>query len=132
MTTRIEEELELLRKYYPELEFHETGNWVRIPDFSIPQGHPWNREKTDVCFEIPQGYPGTHPYGIYVPVGIRCNGNKPNSYTEPAQKQPPFPGQWGVFSWSPDTPWKPTADILKGPNLLNFVHTFADRFREGC
>lgn len=129
MTPRIEQELDLLRKYYPDLEVN--GMWVRIPDFPIPQNCSWNRKTTDICFEIPPGYPGTHPYGIYVPVGILCDGAKPNDYTEPAKKRPPFPGDWGILSWAPEAPWRPTANIRKGPNLVDFVRTFSDRFREG-
>ena len=130
MQERIQEELALVRWEYPEAEYLEEGQWVRIPSYSLPEG--WNRSSTEVAFQIPSSYPGTPPYGIYVPVGIQFNGVRPNNYTEPAGTPPPFEGEWGVFSWSPsDGQWRPTTDIRKGSNLLNWVIGFADRFKEG-
>ena len=128
---RILEELELLRKSYPSLEFVEQGLWIRIPDYPLPQEKQWNRVTTDVAFQIPVAYPGTPPYGIYVLSGLRCGGVAPDKYQEPAGQQPPFGGQWAMFSWSPDDgQWIPS-NILTGTNLLNVVHGFADRFRQG-
>ncbi len=130
MQERIAEELELIRWKFPEAEYRGEGQWVYIPAYPLPDG--WNCSLTKVAFQIPNAYPGTPPYGIYVPSGLRFNGAKPNNYTEPAGSQPPFEGEWGIFSWSPgDGQWRPTADIRKGSNLLNWAIGFADRFREG-
>ena len=68
MEERIAQELELLRKHWPDLEYVEEGRWVRLPRYSLPKG--WNRSETDVAFQILPGYPGTPPYGFYVPVGL--------------------------------------------------------------
>ena len=128
MDERIEKELALLRQRYPDLEYKDR--WVRIPSYPLPEG--WNRTSTDVAFEIPVGYPGTPPYGIYTPAGLLFKGEKPDRYTEPSQTQPPFSGSWGIFSWQPDNgQWKPTADPITGSNLLNWVIGFGNRFREG-
>ena len=128
---RILEELELLRKSYHSLEFVEQGLWIRIPDYSLPQEKQWSRVTTDVVFQIPPAYPGAPPYGIYVLSGIRCAGVMPDNYKEPADQQPPFVGQWAIFSWTPDDgQWRPTND-LTGTNLLNVVRGFADRFIQG-
>jgi len=130
MTTRIEQEIGLLRNQYPHLKFEPTGNWIHIPNYPLPSG--WNKEVTDVVFQIPPAYPGTPPYGIYVPSGIRFNESMPNSYKEPVGNKPPFDGDWGMFSWSPDgNQWKPAGQIISGSNLLNWVQGFAIRFREG-
>jgi hypothetical protein len=132
---RVQEELIHLRKFYPKLEFVEKGLWIRIPDFPLPQDKDklWNRERTDVAFQIPIQYPGTHPYGFFVPSGLTCNGTAPKEYQDQCSEQLPFDGQWGKFSWSPvGGQWKPSSDILvAGANLLNFVRTFTDRFKEG-
>jgi len=94
--------------------------------------HGWNREVTEVAFPIPVGYPGTPPYGIYVPAGILFNSMRPKDYTEPAPSQPPFGGTWGIFSWTlGDGQWRPAADAASGPNLVNWVLGFGVRFREG-
>lgn len=130
MQERIEEELALIRWRFPEAEYREEGQWVRIPSYSLPDG--WNRSSTEVALQIPSGYPGTPPYGIYIPAGLQFKGATPQNYTEPAGNHPPFPGVWGVFSWTlGDGQWRPTTDLRKGSNLLNWVIGFADRFREG-
>jgi hypothetical protein len=130
MEERITQELTILRHRWPDLEYKENSHWVRVPSYHLPEG--WNRSPTEVAFQIPVGYPGVPPYGIYVPAGLMFRGSRPDNYTEPAPTQPPFPGSWGIFSWTPaDGQWRPTADITAGSNLLNWVIGFADRFREG-
>jgi hypothetical protein len=129
MQERIKEELALIRWRYPDTEYREEGQWIRIPSYPLPVG--WSRTSTEVAIQIPNGYPGAPPYGIYVPVGLQFKGSTPKNYTEPAGNHPLFPGTWGVFSWSPDGGWRATADIRSGSNLLNWVMGFADRFREG-
>lgn len=128
---RIIEEIDLLRKSYSNLEFVEQGLWVLIPDYPLPQEQQWNRVTTDISFQIPPAYPGAPPYGIYVHSGLQCGGVKPDNYKEPADQQPPFEGQWGMLSWTPDDgEWRPT-DNLTSTNLLNVVRSFTDRFKEG-
>jgi len=130
MQERSEQELALLRQLYPNLQYVPAGQWIWIPSYALPAG--WNRNATDIAFQIPTGYPGTPPYGIYVPAGILFNGARPNNYTEPANTQPSFGGTWGIFSWQPaDGQWRPGATVTSGSNLLNWVRGFADRFREG-
>ena len=130
MQVRIEQELNLLRRRFAKLEYVEEGSWIRIPSYSMPAD--WNRSSTDVVFAIPIGYPGTPPYGFYVPIGIQFKGSRPNNYTEPVSVQVPFEGGWGIFSWAPlDGHWRPTSDVSTGSNLLNWVLGLADRLREG-
>jgi hypothetical protein len=130
LSDRIDEELALLRTRYPNLEYKSAGQWVRIPAYALPAG--WAPASTDIAFTIPTGFPGTPPYGIYVPSGIRYKDATPQNYTEPAASAPPFPGGWGMFSWAPDDgAWRPTSSPRTGPNLLNYVQGFAVRFREG-
>ena len=126
---RIQKELELLRTRY-NVDFVEEGRWARIASYPLPPG--WNRPVTDVAFQVLVGYPGTPPYGIYVPVGIAFNGQSPNNYQEPAPTQPPFGGAWGIFSWQPEGQWRATTDIISGSHLMNWVIGFAGRFGEGA
>ena len=95
MQERIEEELELIRQRFPDVEYQEEGYWVCVSSYSLPEG--WNRETTEVAFQISQGHPGTPPYGMYVPSGLRFQGEKPNNYDEPAGNEPPFVGVVGVL-----------------------------------
>jgi len=128
--TRIDDELARLRNRYANLRHEPNGQWVLIDDYPLPEG--WSRPRTPLAFQIPVGYPGTPPYGFYVPSGLLFKSQRPNNYTDPAPTQPPFGGAWGIFSWSPgDGAWQPTADIDTGPNLLNWVLGFSERLREG-
>lgn len=126
MDRRIEQELALLRGIHPNLRYHDR--WALIPQYELPAG--WSPAVLDVVFFIRQGFPGVSPYGIYVPAGIRYNGQQPKNYKEPAPQQPPFEGSWGVFSWEA-ADWRPTANPRNGHNLVNWVQGFAHRFKEG-
>ena len=128
MQERIEQEFALLRQRYPGLEYREEGRWVRIPAYSLSPG--WNRPATDVAFQIPVGYPGAPPYGIWAPEGLLFQGQPPDNCTC-ADPGPPFGGSWTRFSWQPEGTWQPAAEITAGSNLLNWVIGFAERFRQG-
>jgi hypothetical protein len=128
MRERLAQELELLRKHFPEVEYMEEG-WFKIPNYPLTPG--WNRVLTDVVFWARPEYPGTPPYGIYVPVGIQYNGQPPKNYTAPPSPAPPFAGEWGIFSWSVAAGWRATADLVTGSNLVNWARGIAERFREG-
>lgn len=132
MKDRIEEELKLLRKYYPKLEIDKEKKWILIHKYQLPKDKSWNKNIIDVCFTIPQGYPGTNPYGIYIPDDLLYNNQSLDNFKQSPSNKPPFPGNWGILSWSPDNgQWKPTDNIITGSNLLNFVRSFSDRFKEG-
>lgn len=130
MDERIRQEIDLLKKEYPDLEFKEEVLWVLIPNFPLPS-EVWSKNSASVCFQIPPGYPGNPPYGFYVHEGLRLKGSneKPENYEEPAQT--PFENTWGKLSWAHDNSWRATADISSGGNLLNFVRTFQVRLKEG-
>lgn len=129
MVERIEAEMTLIRQRFPDVVYQDEGRWVYLPSYPLPEG--WNREATDVAFQISEGYPAAPPYGFYVPSGICFQGSTPDNYTDPAASQPPFGGSWGFFSWAPIV-WKPTADAPKGSNLLQWAKGFEDRFQEGA
>lgn len=130
IASRIAEELALLRSRFKDVEYQEAGQWVLVRNFPYPAG--WTQGATMVVFQIPAPYPGTPPYGFYVPNGLRFNGQKPNNYQEPANNQPPFEGQWGFFSWTvEDGQWRATTSVVNGSNLLNVLLSFVDRLREG-
>ena len=122
---RIHDELVLLRGKHPALVVGPDGRWVRIPAYPLPPG--WNRATTDVAFRIVD--PPAAPYGIYVPIGLLFNGQRPSNYGEPASGVP-FPGSWGVFSWTPEG-WMPGTTAASGSNYCNWVVGFGARFREG-
>jgi hypothetical protein len=126
---RLEAELELIRSRFPDAV--RVGPWIYLGVVKVP-GIGWNRESTQVVIRAPNGFPAPTPYGVYVPAGMRVNGAMPDNYTEPAGETPPFPGQWGVFSWqSLDGVWKPGATPAEGSNLLNFALSTLVRLEQG-
>lgn len=128
-TARIEQELALLRRYFPDLEYRVEGQWVRLPRYPIP-GNLWNCGEPEVCFQIPPGHPGQQPYGFYTPAGLELkSGAAVQNRTHSAE--PPFPGNWVKFSWTLPQ-WRPTADLQSGSNLYNFAASFRARFEEGA
>ena len=128
---RIKEEIDLLKKRFEDVEYNPDGHWVRIGSFTIPTPG-WSSGVTPVAFQIPTSHPGTPPSGFYVPSGTRFNDEIPQNYKEPAPNQPPFNGNWGVFSWAPeDGQWNPGAGVKSGTNLTDWVRGFAKRFQEG-
>jgi hypothetical protein len=132
MPPRLTKELALLRSAYPNLRFEENGWWLWIPRYPLPPG--WNRDATDVAVQVPSAYPSTPPYGIYVPTGLLFGVTRPNNYQEPAGNQPPFPGPWGILSWTPaDAEWQvPTVDLIGRASLLSYIRGIAARFQEGA
>src|SRR5262245_44119486 len=98
-----------------------------VPAVSLPAG--WSMPQIDETFEISDAFPGAPPYGIYVPAGLRFNGQQPQNYREPAERQPPFGGTWGIFSWTVADAgdWQPAASVERGVNLLQWVRGFSQR-----
>ena len=129
MTERIQAELALIQQAFPDAMYQAEGHWVCLPSYPLPGG--WNKVATDVVFQISDGYPTAPPYGFYVHSGIQFEGAIPNNYTDTASNEPPFEGTWGQFSWTPNE-WKPTGDVRRGSNLLQWSRGFVDRFQEGA
>ncbi len=128
MTPRIEQELALIRQYFSNAEYQE-GGWIRLPNFKIPKDI-WIKDFEDVCFQIPNGYPGQPPYGFNIKGGLKLKGNNqnPSNYAETIETS--FGGMWGKFSWHVDGVWHPTDDVRSGSNLISFIRSFNDRLKE--
>lgn len=124
---RLQEELATLRAHFGDVEF--SRGWFLVARF--PVDSRWGRTDVSVAFEAPVGYPGSPPYGFYVPRGLRYDGSVPNNYQDSVSNRPPFDGEWGMFSWTHDGSWRPAPDVHSGTNLLNFALGIAQRFREG-
>jgi hypothetical protein len=123
----LEQELELLRTAYPDLEHRPVDGalWVRIQSYPVPEG--WSHSSVEVAFQIP-AQAGQAPYAFYVRPALRfAGGGTPSNYTPTAPT--PWGTDWAQFSWSPLT-WMPKADIRAGANMLNFARSFADRLAE--
>jgi hypothetical protein len=129
MEARLDQELRLLRSRWPEHRYDAAARWVLLPDYPLSAG--WSRTATDVVFQIQLNHPGAAPYGFLTPSGLLHEGRVPINYQDPAPSQPPFGGQWGIFSWSPED-WQPQADIGGGSNLFTWTQSFTQRFLQGA
>ena len=124
---RLQQELELLRTGYPDLEYRLEGGvtWVRLPSYPVPEG--WSHARVEVAFQI-HTQAGQAPYGFWVQPALRlAGGGTPSNYTATATT--PWGNYGAQFSWSP-LQWVPKADIRAGANMLNFARSFADRLRD--
>lgn len=126
MDDRVGLEMAILRRQFPAARLE--NRWVLVPGYPLPAG--WSAAVTDTAFYIRDGYPGISPYAIYVPTGLRFTGQKPDSFNDPSEMQPPFGGTWAMFSWEAEQ-WFAKADPNAGHNLLTWVNGFAKRFQEG-
>lgn len=123
MQTRIIEEIGLLKAQFTALRHGEQFNWVLIPELLLPAGR-FNRTHDTILFAIPVGYPQTGPDNFFASAGLRLNdGTMPAAFNQGPQSSngvAPIPGDWGWFSWHPQS-WRPAATIEGGDNLLTFV-----------
>lgn len=125
---RKDAELELLRGVYPDLEVRVVSDrvWVRLPCYAVPPG--WDATTVDVAFCFPTEV-GQPPYAFYVrPPLTLISGAAVGSYTPTAVT--PWGSDFAQFSWSPQEPWTPRADVRAGANMLNFALSFASRLAE--
>ncbi len=124
---RLASEFNHLKGHFTNAKQRES--WFLIPGYPLPDG--WSLQHADIAFRVISGYPGTPPYGFFVPAGLRFKDTLPSNYQEAINDVPPFDGAWGMFSWSPED-WRSSDDVAGGYNLLNFALSFAVRLREGA
>lgn len=129
---RLDAEFKLLARFRSEIV--REGDWFLLQDDQRARSLGWTPDPFPVAFHAQPKHPGQAPYGIYVPSDARVRGQAPNNFQLNTANKPPFPGQWGVLSWTPERPglpWQPKTAIEEGANLLNFFLTFQERFDEG-
>jgi hypothetical protein len=123
MHQRVREEIELLKRQFPDLQHGDQLDWVLIPELVLPAGR-FNKERTKLLFRIPVGYPQTGPDNFFVDVDLRLkDGSNPPAFNpnrDSSSGPAPTSGDWGWFSWHPQA-WRPAATIEGGDNLLGFV-----------
>ena len=126
MYERVQQEIELLKLKYPELQHGDQLNWVLIPKYPLPD--LYNKSQTQLLWNVPPGYPQTAPDDFFVDGDLRLkNGNPPASFNQGANSSSgpaPIAGNWGWVSWHPEQgKWQPAAEIEKGDNLLTFLRS---------
>ena len=129
---RLDEEFQLLTTVFPTVV--RSGDWFLLPADVRATRNGWTPDPFPVAFHAQQEHPGQAPYGIYVPPSAQVGGRTPNNFSANASHRPPFGGPWGVLSWQGDAdgvPWIPAQRIREGANLLNYLITFEERYKEG-
>jgi len=125
MHQRVSEEIELLRKRFPNLQHGDQLDWVLLPELVLPAGR-FNKEQTKVLFRIPAGYPQTGPDNFFVDGDLRLkDGSIPPAFnigSNSASGEAPVADDWGWFSWHPKD-WRPAATIEGADNLLGFIRS---------
>ena len=121
MRERLEQEFALLRVEHQDAQLGE--NWVLLPHYVLPRGR-FNLIETPLLFVVPLGYPNTGPDNFFVSAALRLqNGAIAPGFNQNANSSSgvaPVPGDWGWFSWHPQS-WRPTANPADGDNLLTFL-----------
>jgi Prokaryotic E2 family E len=129
MEERVRAEIALLKGAFPDLEVRDDL-WCRFAVYVLPPGI-WSVDTVELAFQIPPNLPGQQPYAFWVKPSIRLASDAlPTNYNENIEI--PFGSGYGQFSWAPEV-WAPvgdSADIQKGSNMVNFVHSFAARLRD--
>lgn len=129
---RLGQEHELIASVFPSVV--RSGDWFLLQNDTRAIRSGWTPDPFPVAFHAQPGHPGQVPYGIYVSPSARVNGRTPNNFSATTGNPPPFDGEWGVLSWQGDAdgiPWFPKQRISDGSNLLNFLITFEERFKQG-
>jgi hypothetical protein len=123
MQERVAQEFVLVRSRFPSVQHGQALDWGLIPDYKLPHGR-YNKSHTRILFRIPPGYPNTGPDNFFVDNDLRLtNGNQApgfNSGSQSGSGAAPIGGDWGWFSWHPQS-WRPAATISGGDNLLTFL-----------
>lgn len=118
-----------MREVFPDLVHEPAGDWFMIRNDLRALAAGWSPDPFPVAFHAQRKHPGQAPYGIYVRFDARVDGVAPNNFKAKTSVIPPFPGAWGVLSWTVEGPWIPMEPAREGANLLNFVLSFEERFR---
>ena len=134
MRLRIDQELDLLKRIYGDLDhIEEAGeDWICIPRYRVPKGWQISSQivqSAPVAFLVKADYPGAAPYGFLMPASITFEGCPPDNAGNPP-KPVPFPGDWLHFSWLAEN-WVAGSDACQASNLIAWCRSFRVRLKEG-
>lgn len=127
MLDRRNEEINLLRSQYGDLEVGPNGDWIIVRRWALPPG--WNKDETQVLVFIPPGYPPTPPDNFYTDHDLRLkDGRRPGNTSENQRK---IDRTWLMFSYHVDaSEWTPHANLLNGHNMMTFLQGVSKRLQE--
>lgn len=127
MIERLAAELAHISARHDNVQSDGECSYVLIPEFLLPPGQ-FNKEHTKLLFAVPieRGYPMVGPDDFFVDSDLRLADGSPapgfNEGRDSSSGAAPVEGNWGWFSWHPDT-WRPSASIEDGDNLMTFLRS---------
>lgn len=134
---RVDDELPLLRRRFPDLEYVADGQWVRIVAYPLPV-KLWRSTLAEIAFQIPPDA-ATAPYAFYARAVAGSDVVRPQlavvsdeplkNVTGPAST--PWGDDFFVFSWVLEE-WLPAEPITAGSTMVEFARSIRGRFEEGA
>jgi hypothetical protein len=125
MHERVKQEIAILKRNFPDLQHGDQLDWVLISKYQLPDGR-FNRDFGQILWKIPIGYPQIGPDDFFTDSDLRLNdASMPPSFnigSNSSAGPAPIPGNWGWFSWHPET-WRPSSTIEGGDNLVSFLRS---------
>lgn len=123
---RVQAEIELLRKRYPDLECIGDG-WCRLARYELPDG--WSVGEVELAFRVPPDLPGETPYAFWTRPSVTKNdGGKPSN-ADGALVSTGFGEGWQQWSWQLED-WNPGDTPRDGSNMVDHVRSISYRFKE--
>lgn len=111
--SRFEQELASLRRQYSAVEAIDEGSRTLVIARDVPLSRHWNRDRTSILVQVPQGYPLAAMDMFWVEPGLRlADGRVPKN----ADSIEMYAGlQWQRFSWHYPSGyrWNPSTDGLE-------------------
>ncbi len=131
MHPRVQEEWQDLTSLYPAARHSASPEYIELT-LPLPSGL-YDQTETAIRVFIPVGYRATAPDGFLVPNGLRLrSGSLPASDATSLG----MPG-WQIISFhfmdaSGASTWRPTADPIRGDNLIGYVEAIRAFLAAAC
>lgn len=108
---RLQRELAVVRRLFPQAEAASDLSWVLIPDYTLPHG--WEPSLTTILIVPPPNYPEAGPDGFYLGDRLRRHGRTPGHYFR-AYRKNRFADRGYVWYCleDPERNWQPEHDSL--------------------
>ncbi len=123
---RLQAELQLLKRRYPELEARDDG-WCRFASYSLPDG--WSSQQVELAFRVPENLPGEIPYAFWTRPVLTLSGGGPPSNADGPPVEIVFGSGWQQWSWQLED-WRPADTPAAGSNMVDHVRSIGYRFEE--
>lgn len=123
---RVQAEIELLKRRYPELEVRGDG-WCRMARYALPDG--WSSPEVELAFRVPENLPGEVPYAFWTRPTLTLRGGGSPTNADGAPVETVFGPGWQQWSWQLED-WRPGDTPTDGSNMVDHVRSIGYRLKE--